>query len=148
MKKSSIETSVGIFVLIGFACVGYLTVKLGKMEWIGDNYYPVDALFHSVTGLKVGSSVEISGVPVGKVESITLDPKRLNARVRLKIKNGLTLSDDVIASIKTAGLIGDKFVKLSPGGSDQKLKPGDTIVETESALDVEDLLSKYVFGKV
>jgi len=146
MKKASIETAVGLFVLIGILCVGYLTVKLGKMEILGKDYYSVDAQFDSVTGLKVGANVEMAGVPIGKVEAIALDAKRQVARVRLKIQQSVVLTDDTIASVKTAGMIGDKYIKLSPGGSDLILKSGDTIIETESALDLEELISKYVFG--
>ena len=146
MKKASIETAVGLFVLIGILCVGYLTVKLGKMEILGKDYFCVDSQFDSVSGLKVGANVEMAGVPIGKVEAIALDSKRQVARVRLKIQQSVALTDDTIASVKTAGMIGDKYIKLSPGGSDLILKSGDTIIETESALDLEELISKYVFG--
>ena len=148
MKKASIETAVGIFVFIGILCVGYLTVKLGKMELLGKNYYSVQAQFESVAGLKVGASVEMAGVPIGKVEAISLDIERQIARVWMKIQSDVAITDDAIASVKTAGLIGDKYIKLSPGGSDLVLKAGDTIIETESALDLEDLISKYVFGGI
>jgi phospholipid/cholesterol/gamma-HCH transport system substrate-binding protein len=148
MKKFSLETSVGIFVLIGILCIGYLAVKLGKMEWMGNNNYGVTAVFETVSGLKTGAQVEMAGVPIGQVDSITLDQNRQAALVRFKIKNGVVLTDDVIASVKTSGLIGDKFIKITPGGSDEILKNGDSIVETESALDIEDLISKYAFGSV
>lgn len=146
MKKSSLEMSVGIFVIIGLLCVGYLTIKLGKMELLGDNYYTLYAKFSSATGLKPGSSVEIAGVPIGQVEAITLEPVLKIAKVALKIENGIELEDDAIASVKTAGLIGDKFIMITPGGSMDMIPPGGTITETESALDIEDLVSKYVFG--
>ncbi len=148
MNKASIETAVGIFFFIGLLCVGYLTIKLGKMEIIGDDHYYLEAQFESVTGLKEGSRVELAGVPIGKVEAIVLEPQRQVATVRLKIKRKVELTDDVIASVKTAGLIGDKYIRLSPGGSDVALQDGDIITETESALDLEDLISKYVFGGV
>ena len=148
MKKASIETAVGLFVFIGILCVGYLTVKLGKMEILGKEFYHVKAQFESVAGLKVGASVELAGVQIGKVEAIALDTERMVASVHMKIQSDVALSDDVIASIKTAGLIGDKYIKLSPGGSDLILKSGDTIIETESALDLEELISKYVFGGI
>lgn len=148
MKRSSIEIGVGVFVLIGIVCVGYLTIKLGKMEWIGENHYFLDARFASVSGLKRGAQVEIAGVEVGQVESISLDPERQAALVRLKIQKGVVLTDDVIASVKTAGLIGDKYIKLSPGGSEIVLKSGDVITDTESALDIEELIGKYAFGDV
>lgn len=146
--KASVETAVGIFVLIGILSVAYLTVKLGKLELLADNYYVLNARFQSVSGLKKGAQIEIAGVPVGKVDTITFDHERQVALVKLKIELGVVLTDDVIASIKTAGLIGDKYIKLSPGGSDTVLKAGDTIIETESALDIEELISKYAFGKV
>jgi phospholipid/cholesterol/gamma-HCH transport system substrate-binding protein len=148
MQKTSIEMAVGIFMLIGIACVGYLTVQLGKMQWLGDNFYAVDARFKSAAGLKTGSQVEIAGVQVGQVGSIQFDPKRQMALVQLKIQKNIVLTDDVIASVKTSGLIGDRYIKLTPGGSDVVLKPGDQITDTESAIDFEDLISKYVFGKV
>ncbi len=146
MRKDTVEFGVGIFVLIGILCVGYLTVRLGKMQILGDNYYEVSARFRSVTGLKTGAQVEIAGVQVGQVDSISLDPKEQVAIVELKVRKDIELTDDVIASVKTAGLIGDKFIKLSPGGSEEILKPGDMITDTESALDIEELISKYAFG--
>jgi len=140
--------AVGIFMLIGIACVGYLTVQLGKMQWLGDNFYALNARFKSAEGLKTGSQIDIAGVKVGQVGSIQFDPKRQMALVQLKIQKDVVLTDDVIASVKTSGLIGDRYIKLSPGGSDVVLKPGDQITDTESAIDFEDLISKYVFGKV
>ncbi|MGB7921297.1 MAG: outer membrane lipid asymmetry maintenance protein MlaD [Desulfobacterales bacterium] len=148
MKKWSVEVAVGLFVLLGIACVGYLTIRLGKMEIIGDNYYTVSARFQSIAGLKAGSEVELAGVPVGQVERFSLDQERWMAVVQMKIMKSIVLTEDVIASIKTAGLIGDKYIKLSPGVSDVPLKPGGMIIETESALDIEELISKFVFGKV
>jgi phospholipid/cholesterol/gamma-HCH transport system substrate-binding protein len=146
MKKTSVETAVGVFVLIGLISVAYLTIKLGKMEWFGDNYYTLDAQFDSVSGLKTGAQVDMAGVEIGQVAGIRLDNERQVALVSLKIRKEVILTDDVIASVKTSGLIGDKFIKLTPGGSDRLLKSGDLIIETESALDIEELVSKYVFG--
>lgn len=146
MKKSSIETTVGVFVLIGLLCVGYLTIKLGKMELLSENYYHVNASFTSATGLKSGGNVEMAGVKVGQIDKIELDPIIKVAQVRLKIDNEVELATDVIASIKTAGIIGDKYISLTPGGEEEVLANGDTIEETESSLDIEDLVSKYVFG--
>ncbi len=148
MKKGTVEMAVGVFVLIGIVCIGYLTVQLGRMEFLGNGHYVLSARFQSITGLKAGSSVEISGVEIGKVDRIELDPERLVALVRLKIRKDVQLAEDTIASVKTAGLIGDKFIKITPGGSDIMLEPGETIVETESALDIEELISKYVFGDI
>ena len=148
MRRSSLELGVGIFVIMGLMCVGYLTVRLGNMEFFQDDHYFLNARFHSVTGLKTGANIEIAGVRVGEVDSISLDLTEKVAMVRLKLKMEVVLTDDVIASIKTAGLIGDKYIKISPGGSEEILKPGDTIIETESALDVEEIISKYAFGDV
>jgi len=148
MKKYSHETLVGIFVLIGILCVGYLTVKLGKMELIGGNFYNVIAKFDSVAGLKADSSVQMAGVEIGRVTKIDLDTKEFVAVVTMKINNGVPIQDDAIASVKTSGLIGDKYISIQPGGSDELLKPGGVITETESAVDIEALISKYVFGNV
>lgn len=148
MKKHSVELLVGVFVLIGLVCVGYLTIKLGKMELLGDDYYPVKARFQSVSGLTPGAKVEIAGVPVGKVGAIELEPVRMVAEVTLNIRKGIELTEDSIASVKTSGIIGDKYINLSPGGSETVLHAGDMITETESALDLEELVSKYVFGDV
>ena len=148
MSKTSLELGVGIFVLIGILCVGYLTVRLGKMELLGDEHYYLNARFVSVAGLKKGAQVVIAGVQVGQVTRISLDPEEQVAIVQMKILKNVVLTDDVIASVKTSGLIGDKYIKLSPGGSDEVLKDGEMITETESALDIEELVSKYAFGDV
>ena len=124
MKQSSVELGVGVFVLLGIICVGYLTLRLGEIEVLGDKYYLLNARFKSVSGLKVGAQVEIAGVQVGQVESIALDPKDQVAMVRLKVKAVIVLGDDVIASVKTAGLLGDKYIQLSPGGSDKTPETG------------------------
>jgi phospholipid/cholesterol/gamma-HCH transport system substrate-binding protein len=149
MKKATIETVVGIFVLIGILCLSYLSIKLGKMELIGGNYYEVSALFGSISGLKSGATVEIAGVDVGRVDRIELDPKsNAVAKVFLQVRKGVRLTDDVIASIRTRGLIGDKYVLLKPGGSDRQIVDGGVIRETESAIDFEELISKYIHGNV
>ncbi len=118
------------------------------MDLFDSNTYPLQARFQSVSGLKPGARIEMSGVKIGSVEAISYDTERYAALVQLRINNKISLSEDVIASIRTAGLIGEKYIKLEAGGSDVQLKPGGTIVETESALDIEELISKYMFGKV
>jgi phospholipid/cholesterol/gamma-HCH transport system substrate-binding protein len=148
MRQSSVELGVGVFVLLGIICVGYLTLRLGEVEVLRDNYYFLTARFTSVTGLKAGAQVEIAGVQVGQVDAISLDFKEHVALVRLKLKESVQLSEDAIASVQTAGLLGDKYIQLSQGGSDQMLKPGDRIIETEPALNIEDLIRKYAFGKL
>jgi phospholipid/cholesterol/gamma-HCH transport system substrate-binding protein len=124
-----------------------MTVKLGKVSLFGDDYYPLYARFNSVSGLRVDSPVEIYGIQVGRIERLTIDKEKQTALVELRVRKDIEVYDDAIASIKTSGLIGDKFVKIDPGGGDI-LKPGGTITETTSPLDIEDLISKYVFGDI
>jgi phospholipid/cholesterol/gamma-HCH transport system substrate-binding protein len=146
MEKTRLELVVGAFVLVGIVCLGYLSIKLGKLELIGGDLYEVDAQFTTASGLKPGAAVEIAGVEVGRVKSIALKEDR--AMVRLSVHNGTKLYTDTIASIKTRGIIGEKFLALSPGGGGDILKAGDTIRDTESGLDLEELVSQYVHGKV
>ncbi len=146
MKSGRIETVVGVFVLIGLACVAYLTVKLGKMEWLTSDTYALSAKFSSVSGLKEGADVEIAGVLVGKVGKITLDRDNMVAKLTMNIENGIKLDDETIALVKTSGLIGDKYILLQPGGGAKTLKNGDEITQTQSSVDVEDLVGKYAFG--
>lgn len=149
MKKAGIETIVGIFVVVGILCLAYLSIKLGKMELLGGNYYELSADFSSVSGLKAGASVEIAGVEIGRVERIELDPARgYMAEVFLRVRTGVKLTDDSIASIRTRGIIGDKFVLIKPGGSEKLLADGGKIRDTESAVDLEQLISEYIHGKV
>ena len=146
MERAKVELTVGVFVIIGLACLGYLSIKLGKLEVIGGNNYSVEAEFMSASGLKPGASVEIAGVEVGRVRNIGLNSDR--ALVALAIQDGVKLYSDTIASIKTRGIIGDKYLALSIGGGGDPLKPGDKIRDTESGLDLEELVSQYVHGKV
>jgi phospholipid/cholesterol/gamma-HCH transport system substrate-binding protein len=148
MKRYSLETVVGIFVVIGLLCVAYMTVKLGKVSLFGDNYYSLYARFSSVSGLREGSPIEIDGIEIGRVERLTLDQEKQLPLVTLRIRKGVRVYDDASAAIKTAGLIGDKFVNIDPGGSGEVLKPGGTITETTSAVDIEELISKYAFGDI
>jgi phospholipid/cholesterol/gamma-HCH transport system substrate-binding protein len=146
MERAKLELVVGVFVLVGIACLAYLSIKLGKLEVIGGDNYVVEAEFTSASGLKSGASVEIAGVEVGRVKGIALQGDR--AMVALAIQDGVKLYTDSIASIKTRGIIGDKYVALSLGGGGDPLKPGDKIRDTESGLDLEELVSQYVHGKV
>ena len=146
MEKTKLEFIVGVFVLVGMVCLGYLSIKLGKLELIGGNVYEVIAQFNTASGIKAGSSVEIAGVEVGRVRAITLKEDR--AAVILAVDDKVKLYTDTIASIKTRGIIGEKFLALSPGGGGDPLKPGDTIRDTESGLDLEELVSQYVHGNV
>lgn len=149
MKKYAMETMVGIFVVIGLLCVGYMTVKLGNVGLIGDSSYPLLARFSSVNGLRDGSAVLMLGLEIGRVERLTMDQEEQLAVVEFRIKKGIKIYDDAIASIKTEGLIGDRYVSIDPGGgSDELLEPGGIITETESPTDIQELISKYAFGDV
>lgn len=146
IERGKLELIVGIFVLVGVICLGYLAIKLGKLELVGGDYYELQAEFSSTSGLKNGASVEIAGVEVGRVKKIGLKEDR--AQVVLAIKDGIPVFDDAIASIKTRGIIGEKFMELSPGGAGERLKTGGTIVDTESGIDLEQVISQFIHGNV
>jgi len=148
MKKYSKETIVGIFVVIGLISVGYMTVKLGKIPLFGGDTYLLYARFTSVSGLRADSPIEIDGIEVGRVENLNIDQDRQMAVVALRIKKGFKVYSDAIASIKTSGLIGDKFVKIDPGGGGDILKPGGMITDTNAPIDFEDIIGKYAFGDI
>jgi phospholipid/cholesterol/gamma-HCH transport system substrate-binding protein len=148
MKKYKIETIVGIFVIFGMLCVGYMTVKLGKVDFLSNNSYSLVAKFTTVTGLRVGSPVNILGIDVGQVEKITMDQVNQKAVVEIRIKNDIKIYDDAIAAIKTEGMIGDKYLSIDAGGSGTLLGPGGVITDTQAAVDIVELISKYAFGEV
>lgn len=145
MKRVDLEVVVGIFLIMGIFALGYISVRLGKMEVFGLGGYVVYADFSTVGGLKEGATVEIAGVGVGRVQDIALVNYR--ARITLLINNGIELQEDTIASVKTKGLIGEKYVQLSPGGADEIIGPGDKIREVEPPLDLEEMIGSLIFGK-
>ncbi len=147
LNKRWIEFYVGLFVIIGVICSGYLLISLGDLDIGGAKTYQIDAYFSNVAGLKSGASIEMAGVEIGRVISVNLDTKKLLARVVMGIHKEVVLAEDAIASVKTSGIIGDKYINLSPGGSDMTLEDGDTLFNTESAIDIESLVSKYIFNK-
>lgn len=147
MRKFNLEIVVGLFVVVGFVCFAWLSVRLGDVNLFGPKTYQVTASFGSVSGLKNGAIVEIAGVPVGKVAGIRFDGVKYEALVTLAIDNGVVLQEDSIASVRTAGIIGDRYIDISPGGSDVEIHAGGKIVETESAINLEELVSKYIFEK-
>jgi phospholipid/cholesterol/gamma-HCH transport system substrate-binding protein len=144
MKRVNMEVAVGLFLLAGIACMGYLSIRLGKLEVMGSDTVPVVAEFSSVAGLKAGAGVEIAGVEVGRIDSISIRDYR--AVVRMEVRKGIALQEDAIASIRTRGLIGDKYVNISPGASDRLIPPGGRIRETESAVDLEGLIGQFIHG--
>jgi phospholipid/cholesterol/gamma-HCH transport system substrate-binding protein len=146
MDRSRVNIVVGLFVILGIVALGYLSIQLGQVSFLGGRGYAVTVDFPSVGGLKAGSAVEIAGVEIGRVESIGLADYQ--ARVTLRVHSGIKLQEDVIASIKTKGLIGEKYIRISPGGSEKIIQPNGRIREVEAPVDFEELLSKYIFGKV
>jgi phospholipid/cholesterol/gamma-HCH transport system substrate-binding protein len=148
VKKNRYETVAGIFVLIGLVCVGYMTVKLGKVRLWGNDSYSLYARFNSVSGLRAGNPVEMLGIQIGEVANFKLDQEKQVVIVEFKINEGIKVYDDAIASIKTSGLIGDRYVSLDAGGGGLILKPGGVITQTESPPDLSDLIGKYAFGDI
>ncbi len=146
MKRLTMETVVGLFVVVGVASLAYLAIKLGKLEVIGGRGYTVVAEFDSVAGLKNGAVVEIGGVEVGRVREITL--KNYRAVVAMSIDPGVKLQDDAIVSVRTKGLIGERYIRITPGASDKLVQPGGRIRDTEDPVDMEQLISNYIFGKI
>jgi phospholipid/cholesterol/gamma-HCH transport system substrate-binding protein len=148
VKKYKMETTVGIFVVIGILCLGYITIKLGNLSLINSDTFSLYTKFISVSGLRTGNAVEIFGIEVGRVGNLSMDQDKQVAVVELKIKKDVVIYADSIASVKTSGLIGDRYVQISPGGAEEKLNHGDSIIETEAPIDLQELISKYAFGDV
>ncbi|MGH8597823.1 MAG: outer membrane lipid asymmetry maintenance protein MlaD [Gammaproteobacteria bacterium] len=145
MVKHSAELSVGAFVVLGLLCLAYLALTLGELDIVGREMFEVTARFSSVSGLREGATVEIAGVRSGVVDRIALDPVTYEAVVSLALDPSVRLQTDSIASIRTAGIIGDKFVKIAPGGADEMIVAGGEIIETEGSISLEELISKYIF---
>src|SRR5262245_53838036 len=134
---------VGLFVLAGLAAIAYLSIQVGGLSYKGPGGLELVASFDEIGGLAPRAPVAISGVKVGQVERIELD-QSLRARVTLDLDISLQLPTDSTASIRTAGLLGDQFIALEPGGEETLLKPGEEIAFTESALSIERLIGKFV----
>ena len=146
MKTSYLELIVGIFLAIGITAMAYLSIRIARKELFHAHGYSVQAVFTNCSGLRPGSSVMIAGVEVGRVRRISLQD--YEAKVELVLNPNVSLQKDSIASIKTKGLIGEKYVELSPGGADETIPPGGLIRDTEPAMDIEGLIGKYVHGNL
>lgn len=143
-KSFTAEFWVGLFTLIGVGCFGYLAINLAGMRLSDVGFYDIVAEFDSVSGLKDGATVEIAGVVIGEVTSVTLNDT--SALVSMKVKNEVKLRDDDIAAIRTKGIIGDRYVKISPGGSEEYLSNGSKLTDTESAVEFEEIIGKFIHG--
>ena len=146
MGKRSLEIGVGLFLIVGLVCLAYMTIKLGRVALFAGEEYKVSAVFANVSGLKVKALVTMAGVNIGEVEKIGL--KDGQAGVVMRIEQEVKLEEDAIASIKSMGIIGDKYISIAPGASDKFIKPGGVIRETQPPLDIENLISRFVFGSM
>lgn len=144
-KRSRIEISVGIFMIIGLIAISFVAIKLGDLNMLGQDQYQLTARFTSASGLRTGAYVEAAGVRVGDIDQIVFDTDEYYAVVTMNIDNGVIISEDAVASVRTAGIIGDKFIKITAGGSEEMLQAGMEIVETEPSINLEELISKYIF---
>ncbi|RMD86254.1 MAG: outer membrane lipid asymmetry maintenance protein MlaD [Candidatus Dadabacteria bacterium] len=141
-RTFTLEFLVGIFAIIGVGAAAYLSVNFTGLSLSGKGRYTITAEFDNISGLKKGASVEIAGVPIGEVVDIYLkDP---SARVVMSIDKDIKIRDDDIVSIRTRGIIGDRYVKISRGASSDYIEPGEIITETESVVDIEDIIGKFV----
>ncbi|MDQ6963092.1 MAG: outer membrane lipid asymmetry maintenance protein MlaD [Mariprofundaceae bacterium] len=145
MQYRRIEMVVGVFVLLGLLSMVYMAVKLGNVGGFGQSGYSITASFDDVGAIRSGADVMVAGVSVGSVSSISLSDDD-EAVLTLHINEGVALSKDTIASIRTKGIIGERFVRVLPGGDEEKLAQGDEIFDTESVINLEDLVSKYMFS--
>ncbi|MEN8691492.1 MAG: outer membrane lipid asymmetry maintenance protein MlaD [Desulfobacterales bacterium] len=148
MKKYSKETVVGIFVVAGLVCIGYMTIKLGNVGILDDDTYALNARFNRVTGLREGNPVNMLGLEIGRVANFKMVQDEQAVIVEMRINKGIKIYDDALAAIKIEGLIGDRYMDIAPGGAGELLKPGETITETQSPTDLNELIGKYAFGDV
>ena len=148
MGNSRVEITVGLFLVMGFLALGWLAMQLGEVSWLtGAKSYTLNAEFNNISGVKLGADIQISGVTVGKVRQLRLNEDNL-ALVAMQIDKGVKVPVDSIASVKSQGIIGDKFIQITLGGDETAYQPGETIVDTESAVDLESLISKFAFGQM
>lgn len=148
MKKAFIDIFVGIFLVAGFAALAWLALQLGEVSWLtGSKSYALKAEFDNISGVKSGADVQVAGVKVGMVEKLSLS-KDAYARVTMQIDRSVQIPIDSIASVKSQGIIGDKFIQISLGGDEKVFQEGEIIRDTESSVDIESLISKFAFGQV
>lgn len=139
-----LELAVGVFVLIGAAALGYMAFTLGDLSLGAAERYAITARFSSVGELKVGDPVKLAGVTIGEVKRVTLTD--FVAQAEFAIDKGVPLPEDTIASVQSAGLLGDAYISLSPGASEKDLPDHGRITRTEPAVSLTELIAKYAFG--
>jgi len=148
MNTSRLEFFVGLFLILGFASFGWLALQLGEVSlFSGSRTYEIYADFDNISGVKSGADVQIAGVVVGRVREIVLSSDEL-ARATLQLDNNVHVPVDSMASVKSQGIIGDKYIQITLGGDEELYAPGTTLVDTESSVDLESLISKFAFGDV
>jgi len=146
MKKLDAELMVGCILLAVVGVLVYISVSLGNLNLTGSWGYPLHADFSTAGGLQAGAVIELAGVEIGRVEDVGLAD--YHARVTLKIRREVALSEDARVAIKSKGLIGERYVEITPGQASEKLKPGGQIRDTESPVDIQELIAKFIFGNV
>ncbi|MDO5639569.1 MAG: outer membrane lipid asymmetry maintenance protein MlaD [Neisseria sp.] len=146
MKKSVLEFWVGLFVLLGVVAIGFLAFRVAGGSSLGGSGkgYTVYAEFTDIGSLKTQAPIKTSGVLVGRVSHIQLDPQTYQARVTMNIDDQYKFSSDVSAQILTSGLLGEQYIGLLQGGDEEDLAPGDTITMTSSAMVLENLIGKFM----
>ena len=148
MSKRTVEILVGLFVLLGLAAVLFLALKAANLTRFGaGETYALSARFDNIGGLKARAAVRSAGVVVGRITSISLDPKTYQGVVTLEVSGAYQFPKDSSAQILTAGLLGDQYIGLSPGGAMDNLQPGDRIGQTQSAVVLENLIGQFLFNK-
>ncbi len=141
-RSFTVEFWVGVFALFGAGCFGFLALNIASIRLSNSGYYDIMAEFDSVSGLKLGAPVEIAGVEIGSVSAIDL--KGTSAQIQLRIQDGVQLRDDDIAAIRTKGIIGDRYIKVVPGGSTSMVAQGGRLSDTESAVEFEEIIGKLI----
>jgi phospholipid/cholesterol/gamma-HCH transport system substrate-binding protein len=147
-QRRNYQIGTGLFILLGFAALGYLATQTTSVANFDQGpSYSLKARFTNVGQLKLRAPVKIAGVRIGSVSAIVLEPEKLDALVTLSIDNRYKqLPDDSSASIFTSGLLGDQYVGLTPGGSPEVFKDGDEVVLVQNAIQLEELIGKYLVG--
>ncbi len=148
MNNSRVEIVVGIFLVLGFLAFGWLAMQLGEVPWLNaGKTYVIYADFDNISGVKSGAEVQIAGVTIGSVTGLSLSDDD-QARAALQIDRKIKIPKDSIASVKSQGIIGDKLIQITLGGDEENYKAGEVIMDTESSVDLESLISKFAFGSV